>query len=77
MKIKLVQSDIICGVRECPYQCPVSIAARRLFKKMNVFVGYRILRVSDKEIYELPFFVTQWIKEFDRGLKVSPVEFEI
>ena len=80
MLVKLTQDDIEMGLRYSHNCCPVSKAVMRALgeqgKFFSVSIGLYIIKI-DKNNIGLPKFVTQWIEAFDRGEKVSPVEFEI
>ena len=37
--IRVTQKDIKEGLKECPFLCPIALAASRVFKKGEVTVG--------------------------------------
>jgi len=81
--IEVIQEDINQGYanREKsldyhpPSHCPVSIALQRVLK-CTVYAGFRTYN-SDKYTGDLPSKVTDWIRDFDNEITVSPFIFQI
>ena len=85
MKIEVTQEDIVSSTRckESIYYCPIALAVKR---KMNINFNCGV-KVYEDEIsiisigqpysyYKLPKKAKEFIKCFDKGLKVKPFTFE-
>ena len=78
MKIRVTKQDIKWGWIGDSKMCPVSRAIRRRLKgKFSVKVyPYEIL-IGDRPVLSVPEIVTDFIAEFDHGLKGKPFTFEL
>lgn len=79
MVIIVTQEDIDSGVKRACNLCPVARAAERVFKHV-VSVGTFALHVyydAHTEAFELPFVARQFVRDFDLGVTVEPLEFEL
>lgn len=84
LSVSVTQDDILLGKKSNCDFCPVAYAVRRVVpdKYIKISVGRRwlVLWPNDTVIcteVELPEVVKTFIKEFDRGLPVSPFTFEM
>lgn len=78
MKIKVSQLNIDNSKRGSPGNCPIARALKDLNLKDEHYVtifDIRILRTGDK--IELPYEASQFAIAFDKGEKVTPIEFDI
>lgn len=81
MKIQVTQDHINTGIPKCPGHCPVSIAIQENIRNKHVRVGYDTVKIENDVffIHNMPVYceVAQWINDFDMGLPVEPIEFQI
>ena len=80
MRITVTIEDIEAGRRYDPVRCPVARALRRT--GMAYFtVMESAVRLRDEDHYGgllvLPGLVQDWIRGFDRGEPVQPIDFEL
>lgn len=84
LTVSVTQDDIQFGKKGNCDWCPVAHAVRRVVseKYIKISVGKRWLVLWPNDVIisrevELPEVAKTFIKEFDRGLPVSPFTFEI
>lgn len=84
MTIDVTASHITFGVKGCPSLCPVALAASEAFgapcKVGRRFIGVPTLlggKVKKETFIELPDAIRAWIDEYDEGLEVHPIIFEV
>src|SRR5512146_2739695 len=79
MKITVTKADIEGGRRRDPHECAVARALRRAglahLGVMGMLVAVRTRRQQTSMF--LPGFVQEWILDYDWGLPVQPIEFEL
>jgi len=80
ININVTENDIRQGVPEDCNQCPIAIAALRVFPETEIRVGDMIevypLNGDDEEWYDLPDSALEFISDFDDGKDVHPFSFE-
>lgn len=80
MKIRVTKKDIKDGTTWDPFNCPITIAAKRAFRKTNwLTVRSKHLRFvrdnGDVKAYILPPKARRFIKNFDNLEPVKPFDF--
>lgn len=78
MNIKVTQKHIDEGLRwNCSY-CPIALAIKELLKVAVVSVNARTVYFPfDIKSEKLPLNISTFIKRFDAGCIVYPIEFEL
>lgn len=78
MKIIVTDEDIINGIPENEYECPIALACKRMQLGDNITVEDAITYLKDNKAYiiHLPIEVEDFIQTFDNHLPVEPFEFE-
>lgn len=75
--INVTEEDIKKGEKSCMSGCPVAIAARRATgRKVRVSINYLFYEFGLRE-HALPHEVSNFVCDFDNGLPVQPITFEI
>lgn len=81
MKIQVTEEHIKNGIKHSCRRCPVAQAIKLHIKEnFNVHVigvAVKLYLVNNVERYTLPDEIIEWIKQFDAGLSVKPVSFEL
>jgi len=88
--LEVTQQDLEQGKKLHGRECPVALAARRLFERGDrvILVGVSIITVYQRRADELPYYgtpVAQWtadglsdyIERIDTGREVTPREFRL
>lgn len=76
MKIQVTSTDISRGKKAKACQCPIGLAARRVFKE-RVIVDSDGCHLMGGGRYSLPKEAQNFISRFDKGEPVEPFEFEL
>jgi hypothetical protein len=77
--VRVLQDDIDIGEKSCRHSCPVAKALTRYFEH-SIWVGdssYEFAGELPRVVVPLPLHVSEFIKRFDNGLSVKPIEFEV
>ena len=74
--IKVTQKDIDTGSPDDCELCPIAIAAKRVITDAHIQVSSIVLYVNDDR-RTLPPEAQKFVRDFDNGKPVSPMEFEI
>ena len=85
MRIQVTAKDIKNGSRLACSRCPVALAVKRVVKCFRVSVGADVLTVyygpegtgAPYNLFVLPSIAKNFIRMFDIGLPVSPIEFDL
>ncbi len=77
MKITVTNDDIDQGRKRDPNNCAVALALRRAGVAHFGVTGMLVCIAEGPASVMLPANVQEWIMEFDRGLTVGPIEFEL
>lgn len=73
----VTQEDIDKGIKEDVNNCAVALAVKRLFPEdRNVYVENPGIDING-EFYLVPKHIEEFINNFDNGLPVEPVEFDM
>lgn len=75
LKVRVEQEDITYAERCNCTECPVARAIRRRTGAV-VYVGYRTVKAGE-DYYACPKVAEEWIRRFDSGHWVDPIEFEL
>lgn len=76
MKITITPIDLEKGKRNDPYGCAVNLACRRAFDTHAICASYTVVKVGDKDF--LPSReMAQFMRAFDEGWKLEPMELEL
>lgn len=87
-KINVIEKDIVEGQSGCGLSCAIALAVRRKFKTndVQVYVDYEdednnkystFITVKDKKFIVNDPNVYSFIDEFDYGLDVEPIQFNM
>lgn len=74
--VRVVPSDIAAGIHGDCGNCPVARALSRTFQTPLVHVGGWGTFAGELEI-KLPEEAVDWIRDFDRGRPVHPIQFNV
>lgn len=77
MKIRVLKSHIKKGIPRQFSSCPVALAVKKAMPGCRrIEVGYGWISVDGNDI-RIPNKVEEFIKNFDKGKKVEPFEFNL
>ena len=77
MKIAITQEMINKGKRGKACHCPTALAFREVCPWVPRVSCQTVTFGSDVKVYELPLQVCSFIRKFDDGHPVEPMEFEM
>lgn len=82
MKFQVIQEDINNGIKCSPRQCPIAQCIKRTYPDRLINIGTDDVSIAEGRyekgtLTELPLIARQFIDNFDKGLEVSPFEFEL
>jgi len=78
MKINVEQRHIDNGVPHDGCNCPVALALKDYYNMYDgITVGHAAYSIYKDQMYWFPREVTRFILDFDGGLTVNPISFEI
>ena len=78
--ISVTTGDILIGTKRNSYLCPIARAIRRACKFKSISVGLgQISWISSGRVYDfdMPKKVYAFVLNFDLGLKVRPITFQL
>lgn len=85
VRIKVTENNIKWGGKQCAYGCPISLAFKDAgvgnvgvtgayyVLKMSVPAGWGSVKVN--RYFKMPPLIGDWVRTFDRGGSVLPIEF--
>jgi hypothetical protein len=76
MKIQVTREDIEQGRRRDPNNCAVAVALRRAGVSHFGVTGM-VVSFAGSTVVLLPVTVQEWIMDFDWGVKMDPMEFDL
>lgn len=80
MKIQVTQDDIDHGCRAESGPCPLALAVRRQTSLVDPHISIGAVwhgKDMYRKYFNLPVEASVWYRDFDRGEKVTPFEFEL
>ena len=79
IKVKVTYQDLAEGIPRSGTDCPIAISLRRQGFNVVSVSDYSVFRVSggDTVSSPLPSVATKFIHDFDDGVPVAPIEFEL
>lgn len=70
MKVTIRLTHVAIGVPGDPCRCALALAIREQFPLCKVSVGIETVRING-------LVARQWVKNFDEGKPVQPIEFDL
>lgn len=80
MKIQVTQNHISKGKKYSYSNCPIALALKEILPKsynISISAKYLLLKTPEKKAIHLPYSAIFFIRNFDGGFFVEPLEFEL